>query len=182
MKVNENQGTFFNLLKSLIKKPDIFVLIMEIIAKVCQSPFEQLKLSFILDVCNSQFIVNLRSYLMDLHYDENKKKNGKYWQNQESFWNNFIIFCETIMSTSPSTAGIRCRSLIEDTSKHCLEKLHEKHGFKLSEEINLRLLKVRESLTNYNKEPKVIYIFTFCLSFHKFLCCSLYVCWHSSSA
>lgn len=150
---------FSNLMKTPKDRPEMFVLVVKVTAKICQSPFDQLKLFFILDVCNSPFIHYLCTYLMDLHYEENKKGNETYWQDQVSFWTNITVFCETITLMSPSTAAKSCRSLIEDTSKHSLEKLDLKCGFKLPDEINLRLLKVRESLINFQNNLKVfIYI------------------------
>lgn len=149
--------TFSNLMKIPTDRPEIFILTLKLTAKICQSPFDQLKLFFLLDLCNSPFINYLCTYLMYLHYEENKKANEAYWKDQQSFWTNFTVFCESLIVMSPSTATKRCRSLIEDTSKHCLEKLDQEYDFKMPEEINLRLLKVRESLINFQNELKVFF-------------------------
>lgn len=85
---------------------------------------------------------------MDLPYIEGNEKrtNQMYWGKQNDFWANLITFCECIIEIAPSVAKSKCRSLIDDTSKLCLEKLHENHQFTLSEELVVKLNAVRETM------------------------------------
>ncbi|CAH2096329.1 unnamed protein product [Euphydryas editha] len=150
--INDKKEAFFHLLESPIDRPDVYVLVMELLSKICESSFDQLKLNLLLEICNSQFITNLRNYLMDLPYTETKSKNNKYWKNEVEFWKNFIRFCECIILMSPQTALNKCRSLIEGTSKLCLEELTTRHNFVLPEECNLKLNELRETLRAHEKE------------------------------
>lgn len=152
IKVNERKDSFLNLINSAIDRADIFVLIIKILSKVCQSSFDELKLKLLLDVCNSQFIGHLRNYLMDLPYAEVKTRNNVYWNNQLDFWINFVMFCECIIDLSPATALRKCRSLIEDTSKCCLEGLKARHGFNLPDNNMSKLAELRERLSVCEKE------------------------------
>ncbi|XP_073956764.1 NFX1-type zinc finger-containing protein 1-like [Choristoneura fumiferana] len=65
-----------------------------------------------------------------------------------------MSFSELIINVSPSTAVRKCGSLIEATSKICLEGLKAKHGFELPEEYVERMTRIRDSLTTYENEPK----------------------------
>ncbi|XP_050350709.1 NFX1-type zinc finger-containing protein 1-like [Nymphalis io] len=145
--LNDKKEGFSNLLQSPIERPDVYVLVMELLTKICESSFHQLKLTVLLDVCNSQFIANLQNYLLNLPYAEKKSTNNKYWKNEIEFWKNFITFCESIIALSPSTALIKCRSLIEGSSKCCLDGLRDRHNFTLPEEYSLKLMQLRETLT-----------------------------------
>ncbi|XP_064072681.1 NFX1-type zinc finger-containing protein 1-like [Vanessa tameamea] len=150
--LNAKKEGFLNLLQSPIERPDVHVLIMELLSKICESSFHQLKSTVILDVCNSQYIGNFKNYLLDLPYVLNKSTNNKYWKNEMEFWKNFITFCESIIIMSPSTALTKCRSLIEGSSKCCLEGLGDRHNFTLPEEYNLKLIQLRETLTAHEKD------------------------------
>lgn len=155
--LSQKKVLFFELIDRINSEnnADLFVLIMQILSKVCQSSFDELKLQFLLEICNSEFIAKLRNYLMDLPYATVKAKNNLYWNNQQGFWTNFIIFCESIINVSPSTALNKCRSLIDGTSKCCLEGLTERHHFVLQEQDNVKLAHLRERLTDSEKEEKV---------------------------
>ncbi|XP_046965728.1 NFX1-type zinc finger-containing protein 1-like [Vanessa cardui] len=150
--LNAKKEGFLNLLQSPIDRADVHVLIMELLSKICESSFHQLKLTVLLDVCNSQFIGNFKNYLLDLPYVENKSANNKYWKNEIEFWKNFIMFCESIIVMSPTTALTKCRSLIDGSSKCCLEGLRDRHNFTLPEEYSMKLIQLRESLTAHEKD------------------------------
>nr|XP_021188213.2 NFX1-type zinc finger-containing protein 1 isoform X1 [Helicoverpa armigera] len=148
-KINEKREGFMNLLNSPIEKRDVFVLLVEILAKITQSPFVELKSKLIFDVCNSDFFNFLRLYLTDLPYVESKSANNLYWRDQSEFWKNFFIFCEDIVDTAPALALKKCRVLIESVTKTCLEFLQEKHGFNLPESLVLKLDEIRQKMTAY---------------------------------
>lgn len=150
--LNQRKVAFFNLLESPIDRPDVFILIMNLISKICNSSFDQIKLKFLLEISNSPFITNLRNYLMDLPYAENKATNKLYWKNETEFWKNFITFCECITLVSPSTALNKCRSLIEASSKCCLDGLKDRHNFELPEAEHYKLTKLRETLKAREEE------------------------------
>lgn len=150
--INDKKEAFMDLLQSPVERLDVFALVLELLAKICQSSFDQLKLTILLDVCNSTFILSLRNYLMDLPYPERKAANSMYWKNPNEFWNNFLIFCECITTLSPSTALAKCRSLIDGTTKLCLEELADKQGYTIPDNLNLTLTKLREILTKHEKE------------------------------
>ncbi|CAH2096338.1 unnamed protein product [Euphydryas editha] len=154
--INDKKEAFFHLLESPIDRPDVYVLVMELLSKICESSFDQLKLNLLLEICNSQFITNLGNYLMDLPYTERNSKNIKYWKNEIEFWKNFIRFCECIIIMSPQTALNKCRSLIEGSSKLCLEELITRHNFVLPEECNLKLNELRETLRAHEKEKNKV--------------------------
>ncbi|CAH0715659.1 unnamed protein product, partial [Brenthis ino] len=150
--LNQKKVAFFNLLESPIDRPDVFILIMNLISKICNSSFDQIKLKFLLEISNSPFIAYLRNYLMDLPYAENKATNKLYWKNETEFWKNFITFCECITLVSPSTALNKCRSLIEASSKCCLDGLKDRHNFELPEAEQYKLTKLRETLKACEEE------------------------------
>lgn len=147
--LNKKKQSFSELLQSPIQRPDMFVLILKLMSNICKSSFDQIKLKFLLEICNSQFIIHLRTYLMDLPYAEaeDKAKNQLYWNNENEFWANFITFCDSIILLSPSTALNKCRSLIEATSKSSLEGLKERHHFELQQDDSVKLDKLRNILT-----------------------------------
>lgn len=149
LSLNEHKAGFMELLNSPIHRSDMIVLIFEVLSKVSQSPFEAMKSKLFLDVCNSNFIGFLRNYLMDLPYTTDKSKNSMYWNNQNNFWKNFIIFCQDIVNISPSTATRTCRALIESVSKTCLEYLNTRHAFVLLDEDAARFEELRNKLINY---------------------------------
>ncbi|XP_049873324.1 NFX1-type zinc finger-containing protein 1-like isoform X3 [Pectinophora gossypiella] len=151
-KIGENKSSFMNLLESTIDKDDIYVLVVAVISKICQSPFDELKSKLLLDICNSRFMKNLGNYLIELPYTDTKQKNNLYWNNQQAFWMNYVTFCDCIINVSPSTALQKLRPLIEGASKCCLEGLNEKHGFSLSEEQIRELDQLRTRLTTCEKE------------------------------
>lgn len=140
-----------SLLQSPIDRLDVFALVLELLAKVCQSSLHETKLSILLDVCNSSFILSLRNYMTDLPYPELKSSNVMYWQNSDDFWVNFFTFCKSITTLSPSTALTKCRFLIDGTMKLCFEELGERHGYKLPDNCDLTLTKLREALTIHEK-------------------------------
>ncbi|CAH2234537.1 jg1677 [Pararge aegeria aegeria] len=150
--INDKKEAFMNLLQSPIERQDVFALVLELLAKISQSSFDQLKLTILLDVCNSAFILSLRNYLMDLPYPERKSVNSMYWKNPNEFWGNFLMFCECITTLSPSTALAKCRSLIDGTTKLCLEALAERHNYELPDKYNLTLIKLRTALTEHEKQ------------------------------
>ncbi|XP_053609181.1 NFX1-type zinc finger-containing protein 1-like [Plodia interpunctella] len=152
-KISEKQLFFFNLFKSpiVLNKPDIFILIFKILAKVCRSSYDDLKLKLLINVCNESFVVHLRNYLSDLP-DGVKSRNSLYWNNQNEFWQNFITFCTTIINLSPSIALKMYRPLIYKTSNKCLEELNEQNAFKLSAEDTLKLIELQERLTQYENQ------------------------------
>ncbi|XP_075977884.1 NFX1-type zinc finger-containing protein 1-like [Anticarsia gemmatalis] len=154
IKINEHKDGFMNILNTPIDKPDIFVLLFQILFKVSQSPFGELKSKLILEVCNSNFISFLRHYLTDLPYAENKSQNNMYWKDQNEFWKNFIIFCGQVVEISPAVAVRKCRVLIESVSKSCLEGLNQRHAFALTEEHALKLEEIRGNLINYAEGNK----------------------------
>ncbi|XP_023934805.1 NFX1-type zinc finger-containing protein 1 [Bicyclus anynana] len=154
--INDKKEAFMHLLQSPIERTDIFALILELLAKICQSSFDQIKLTILLDVCNSPFISSLRNYMMDLPYVERKSANNMYWKSPNEFWENFLKFCDCLTTLSPSTAFTKCRSLIEGTSKVCLETLAERHSYQLPDNCNLILIKLREAMTEHEKEKTVI--------------------------
>lgn len=153
--LNEYKEGLMTMINSPIRGQDIFVLMFEVLSKVSQSPFEELKSKLLLDVCNSELISNLRNYLMDLPYTDNKNQNKLYWQDQSGFWKNFITFCGDIVEISPATAVKRCRSLIDNVSKSCLEYLGARHDFVLSEECTIKLEEIRGRLVSYAEGNKV---------------------------
>ncbi|XP_028173495.1 NFX1-type zinc finger-containing protein 1-like isoform X1 [Ostrinia furnacalis] len=154
-KINERKESFDNLITKTVDA-DVFVLTVQVLAKISMSSFDELKLRILLDVCHSQFVMYLRDYLINLPYSDEhtRRRNRFYWNNQDDFWNNLITFCECIVKKVPSIALQKLRSLIEGTSKSCLENLKERHGFILSERNNKRLLDLRESLTTVEKNKE----------------------------
>ncbi|XP_072949023.1 NFX1-type zinc finger-containing protein 1-like [Epargyreus clarus] len=154
--INGRKEAFLELLQSPIERPDLYVLIIKILTTVSSSSFEQLKSNLMLDVCNSQFITNLRNYLMDLPYTERRSTNSMYWGKPEEFWENFISFCDYIIKTIPSIAMFKCRSLIEGTSKCCLEGLSQRHDFNLPHDLAAKLENIRKKLITQEEEKKVV--------------------------
>lgn len=156
VKLRERSKLFGNLINSNIDKHDLIVLLMKAVSKVCASSFEQLKLEMLLNLCNSKFIATLRNYLMDLPYvaATEKRKNNMYWGNPTAFWGDLISFFECIILRSPSTALQTCRSLIDGTTKACLEGLKERHFFKLPAEDEMKLTELRERLLVCEKEEE----------------------------
>ncbi|XP_045780297.1 NFX1-type zinc finger-containing protein 1-like isoform X2 [Maniola jurtina] len=154
--INDNKEEFMSLLQSPIETLDVFALVLELLAKVSQSSLHQLKLTILLDVCNSPFILNMRNYMTDLPFSELKCSNIMYWANPDNFWVNFFTFCECVTTLSPSTALTKCRFLIDGTVKLCIEELGERHGYTLPENCDLILTKLREALTKEEKEKTKI--------------------------
>ncbi|CAG4965233.1 unnamed protein product [Parnassius apollo] len=155
LKITEKRDAFLDFIESPINRPDVFALMMEILSKVCQSSFDSLKLKILIEVCESQFLVNLQGYLMNLPYESRKSANMLYWNNQAEFWNNFLFFCESLTNASPSTALRKCRSLIEGTTKFCLDGLNERHNFRLPEENIKKWNELRERLTLQEQSDEV---------------------------
>ncbi|XP_026745872.1 NFX1-type zinc finger-containing protein 1-like [Trichoplusia ni] len=151
-KINNRREAFMNIVGSPIDKHDIFVLVIEILSKVSSSPFVELKCKLILDVCNSDFIPNLRNYLTDLPYVNNKKNNNLYWNDQDTFWKNFITFFGELVTIAPSVASKKCRALIDSVSKTCLEFLNQNHAFELSQEYTLKLDEIRNEMTTFSNK------------------------------
>lgn len=154
-KLMENRNAFIELIQAPIERFDVFVLITEIIAKVCQSSFDETKSKLLLDIFNSNFIVSFKSYLMELPYVQSKMSNNLYWKDQEAFWRNFVEFCQCIVNTYPTLALDKCRSLLEATSKTCLDLLKERHAFELPQECNDKLVELRERMVNFEKKNEV---------------------------
>ncbi|XP_022127667.2 NFX1-type zinc finger-containing protein 1 [Pieris rapae] len=149
---NKNKIAIMDVLQNPIEKLDFFPLILEIANKVSDCNFPQLKLEFILGICNSNFIkLHLVLYLANLPFCATKRDNMLYWNDQVKFWNNLIVLLETITAISPSTAMSRCRVLIESSSKACIDLLKERHGFELPEEYMLRLQRVKDLITQHEK-------------------------------
>ncbi|XP_045518315.1 NFX1-type zinc finger-containing protein 1-like [Pieris brassicae] len=149
---NKHKIAIMDVLQNPIEKLDFFPIILEIANKVSDSNFPQLKLEFILDICNSNFIkLHLVLYLANLPYCATKRDNLLYWNDQVKFWNNLIVLLETITAISPFTAMTRCRALIEGSSKACIDLLKERHGFVLPEEYTLRLQNVRDMIMEHEK-------------------------------
>lgn len=154
-KVMECKNAFIDIIQSPIERFDVFALIMKIIAKVCQSSFDETKSKLLMDICNSNFIVSFTSYLMELPYAQSKSSNNLYWKDQEAFWKSFVDFCECIVNTYPTLALNKCRSLLESTSMACLERLKDRHEFILSEECSAKLVELRERMTDFEKKNVV---------------------------
>lgn len=154
-KLTERKEAFMELVQAPIEKFDMFVLIIECMAKVCQSSFEELKLKLVRDTCNSNFIVSLKSYLMELPYPQSKPANNLYWKNPDSFWKNLITVFETVINTSPTLALNKCRSLVEATSIACLDGLKERHDYNLPDEFITKLADLRESMNTFEKMKEV---------------------------
>lgn len=153
-KVNEKKDSFL----SLITKPveaDMHILIIQILSKVCLSSFDELKLRLLLDICQSQYLMYLKNYLMELPYTEEKRRNRFYWNNQDEFWKHLISFCESVFNMAPSVAMQKCRSLIEGSLKLCLEELNNRHSFVIAKESETRLADLRERLTAFEKKTEV---------------------------
>ncbi|CAH0585816.1 unnamed protein product [Chrysodeixis includens] len=151
-KINERREAFMNIVGSPVQKHDIFVLVVAILSKISLSPFVELKSKLILDVCNSDFISNLRNYLTDLPYVNNKKLNNLYWNDQNEFWKNLIQFFGDLVEIAPSVASKKCRALIDSVSKTCLEYLNQNHAFVLSEEHILKLDEIRKEMTDFSNK------------------------------
>ncbi|CAK1556370.1 unnamed protein product [Leptosia nina] len=148
---NNNQNRFIEMLQGCFENPNIYYLILSLTSKVCDSDFDELKLQFLLAVCNTNFTKNLNNYIMELPFSRNREENSLYWNNQTKFWDNLITFLESIFKISPSTAMSRCRVLIEGTSKCCIYLLKENHTFELPDEDQLRLEKLRQYVTEYEQ-------------------------------
>lgn len=155
MKISVKREAFMNFINSPIDRPDVFPLLMKILAKACQTSFDNLRLKFIIEVCNSQFLLYLQNFLLNLQYGTQKRANNLYWKDPIDFWSNFIQFCECVTTVSPSTALRSCRALIEATSRVCLEGLSDRHGFQLPDEYTLKLTQLRTSLTVQEQEVEV---------------------------
>ncbi|XP_014358196.2 NFX1-type zinc finger-containing protein 1 [Papilio machaon] len=155
MKISIKREAFMDFINSPIDRPDVFPLLMRILSKSCQTSFDNLRLKFIVEVCSSQFLLYLQNYLLNLPYGTEKRANNLYWNDPIDFWSNFVQFCECVTTVSPSTALRSCRALIEATSKVCLDGLSERHGFQLPDECALKLIQLRTSLTNQEKEVEV---------------------------
>lgn len=154
-KLTESRNAFIELIQFPIERFDVFAVVLQIIAKVCQSSFDQTKSKLLVDICNSNFIVSFTSYLMQLPYALSKSSNNLYWNDQEAFWRNFVDFCEYIVNTSPTLALIKCRPLLEASSIACLDGLKDRHGFVLPEECSVKLVELRERMTNFEKKTVV---------------------------
>ncbi|XP_052747658.1 NFX1-type zinc finger-containing protein 1-like, partial [Galleria mellonella] len=167
--INNKKNFFNNLFKSSTTKKDIFVLIVEILAKTSESSFNDLKLKMILHVANSLYITQLRTYLMDLPYYDNKSKDGNrlYWKNPTNFWKNILKFLECLINLSPSTFVKLYRSLLCNTIRLCLEELEKNQGYSLPAEHMIKFTELQNKLmewetknlnqandnTNEEKEP-----------------------------
>ncbi|KAI8436674.1 hypothetical protein MSG28_010162 [Choristoneura fumiferana] len=158
-RISQQKKSFTLLLETPVEKEkqDVFALVLQIITNLSKTSFEESMKVLLLEICNSKFIDHLQLYLTQLPYcksDLDKSFNGYYWKKQTEFWGNFMSFSELIINVSPSTAVRKCGSLIEATSKICLEGLKAKHGFELPEEYVERMTRIRDSLTTYENEPK----------------------------
>ncbi|KAG6452108.1 NFX1-type zinc finger-containing protein 1 [Manduca sexta] len=151
VKVNEKRAGFLEIIGKEIDKPDVFVLTIKILSKICKSSFDQLKFKLILEICNTDFIGSLLKYLLDLPYTDMKSKNSMYWNNQEEFWSNIITFCDFIIASSPSTAFTKYRSLVEAT-KSCLNNLNEQQAFPTTEQYIAKLDELRKKLSSVSSK------------------------------
>ncbi|KAF9797452.1 hypothetical protein SFRURICE_005928, partial [Spodoptera frugiperda] len=148
-KINERREAFMNIVNAPIEKHDVFVLLVGILSKVTQSPFVELKSKLILDICNSDFINQLQTYLVGLPFVLNKTPNNLYWNDQSQFWKNLITFCGDIVDTSPATAIRKFKALVEGVMKMCLGTLRDKHGFVLSEDCVTKLEEICQKMISY---------------------------------
>lgn len=153
-KINERKEPFLNLITNPVEA-DMHILIIQILSKISLSSFDEIKRRLLLDVCNSQYLMYLRNYLMELPYTEEKFRNRFYWNNENDFWKNLITFCESFFNMAPSVAMQKCRTLIEGSSNLCLEELNKRHHFVLSKENETRLADLRERLTMFEKKNTV---------------------------
>lgn len=159
-RISKGKQYFLLLLETPVekKKQDVFALVLQIITNLSKTAFTESQKLLLLEICNSKFMDYLQLYLTQLPYcksELDKSLNGYYWKKQTEFWSNFITFCELMINVSPSTAVRKCGSLIEATSKICLEGLKAKHGFELPEEYVERMNRIRDCIVTYENEPAV---------------------------
>ncbi|XP_050665918.1 NFX1-type zinc finger-containing protein 1-like [Leptidea sinapis] len=155
IEIAHSKRQFMELLHLAKEKHDVNVLILQLMCKVAQSTMDQLKLQLILEICNSSFIQDFSMYLLNLPYAQNKGKNHLYWSNPNQFWENFLNFFECVRNLSPSTAYTKCRPLIENISKCCLEVLRETQGLALPDEFYTKLSRLRDMMAKKEENTNV---------------------------
>jgi hypothetical protein len=110
-------------------KPDINVLFVHCLAKMCDATFDESKLKLLNAVCQSPFMENFQKYIMALPYMQTteRKDNPLYWNDPQEFWSNVFKFFNSVMEDSPDTA-YKCLTELIDIIKFVLDGLKERQN------------------------------------------------------
>lgn len=94
------------LIRDNSESQDVYVLIIKLLRKVCDSPFTQHIGQLLSSFCQKEFIDQLLRYLHDLTLqNRNERERNKYfWKNVDEFWENILFVFDSILKTIPNTA------------------------------------------------------------------------------
>lgn len=135
-----------------VLKPDLIVLFMKCVSKICDVAFDQSKSSILGKISQSEFIAALERYFLDLPYVKinDKQFNRLFWYDCDDFWNNVFKFYNCVISIMPSIALDTLPRLV-DVNKMTIQGLrdHQKERFQdemleTFDDIQIRLVLLKE--------------------------------------
>ncbi|KAK9882471.1 hypothetical protein WA026_021505 [Henosepilachna vigintioctopunctata] len=100
-KLNSNQGFFDMLQKEL--KPDLIVVIIKVMGKVCDCELLTLRNQVLKKTLNYNFLQRIQLYISGLAFQkhEQREENSNFWRDPDSFWNNLAKSCKTALKVMP---------------------------------------------------------------------------------
>ncbi|XP_077298494.1 NFX1-type zinc finger-containing protein 1-like [Arctopsyche grandis] len=133
-------------------KPDLIVLFMKCVSKVCEVAFDESKSSILGKISQSEFMATLERYFLDLPYVKinDKQSNSLFWYDCDDFWINVFKFYNCVISLMPSIALDTLPRLV-DVNKLTIQGLrdHQKERFQDEllenfDDIQIRLVLLKE--------------------------------------
>ncbi|XP_046620436.1 NFX1-type zinc finger-containing protein 1-like isoform X3 [Neodiprion virginianus] len=99
-------------------RPDHFVLVVQILAKISRANFTKILSSILCCSCFPTFIKNLESYLTKLPFEtkEDKLQNKFYWNDINLFWSNLVEFFQKFTELFPRKARDELTSVLDKTN------------------------------------------------------------------
>ncbi|XP_030749161.1 NFX1-type zinc finger-containing protein 1-like [Sitophilus oryzae] len=103
-KLSDDKNGFIKLLNSTSISSDLIILILNLIQKVCEVSFNDVKIKLLTNILRSNFMDKLTSYIASIpnQSSANKNNNSYFWKDTDNFYNNLLLLATTVHEIIPS--------------------------------------------------------------------------------
>lgn len=150
-KLSRNTHFFEHIGKNLTA--DYIVLILKLLARVCDFSFPALRRDMLHKSLTSGYVDQLQSYISTLAFQSDKEKrlNSYYWKDADSFWDDLKKICNVTMNENPHFFVDNLLKLVK-LSLLNIPQIEEEHNVHLSDGIKNDLVLIRERANEIKTE------------------------------
>ncbi|XP_014216290.1 NFX1-type zinc finger-containing protein 1-like [Copidosoma floridanum] len=147
MGILSQRETDFRDFLSTEMRPDVVVLTVRVLLKVCKANFTELVTRILSKACSTNFLKILEHFLMKLTLESDRDMidNQFYHQNENGFWSELLEFFKKVNEFIPRTACDKLVPLLQKIEK-IIPMIELNQNYKISDDIKTKFSRILKDM------------------------------------